>query len=363
MSAVNLMDCAPAVLETRLSDAGEPAFRARQVLQWVFQHGVTDFAEMSNLGKALRAKLQADYRFPLPTILRTEQSVDGTRKWLLEVAPGNAIETVFIPESGRGTLCISSQVGCALNCRFCATPRQGFNRNLSAAEIIAQVWLANRELGHFRHRRRVITNVVFMGMGEPLLNYDNVLTAIHLLTDHSGFGLAKRKVTVSTSGIVPGIIRLAQDSEVSLALSLHAPADALRDQLVPVNRQYRIAALLAACQYYVSHRPHATFTVEYVMLRGVNDSQEQARSLAVLLHALPVKINLIRFNCFPGCDYRCSAAPVIDSFRDTLIQAGLVTTVRRRRGFDIAAACGQLVGKVQGSARRHRLRIAREVSA
>ena len=355
-AGINPLDHDPEALAGWFDRAGEKTWRARQVLRWICRQGVTDFARMSNLGKSLRQQLQSRWRIEMPDIVSTEQSVDGTRKWLLRTDADNAIETVFIPEDDRGTLCISSQAGCPLDCRFCATARQGFSRNLSAAEIIAQVWLANRELGHFQHGRRVISNVVFMGMGEPLLNYDNLLTALRLLTDPSGFALAKRKVTVSTAGVIPGIRRLARDSDVSLAVSLHAADDDVRDQLVPLNRHYRIAALMASCRDYVSQRSNASITIEYVMLHDTNDQDWMARRLSSLLRDLPAKVNLIPFNDFPDAGYQCSTPERIAAFRQRLLDAGLVVTTRRRRGQDIAAACGQLVGAVTGRSARHRAR-------
>jgi len=350
---VNLLNYDLASLKTYFSESGEAPFRASQILKWIYHQGVTDFARMTNLSKSLRATLIETSTIKLPEIVSEQRSADGTCKWVLRVDQNNAIETVFIPEDDRGTLCISSQVGCPLDCKFCSTAQQGFNRNLTTAEIIGQVWVANRELGHFQHQRRMITNIVFMGMGEPLLNYDNVLKAIHLLTDDIAFGLAKRKVTVSTSGIVPEIDRLSQDTNVSLAISLHAVENPLRDQIVPINRRYHIEDLLSACKRYTMANGDSAVTIEYVMLKDVNDKPEHAHKLVKLLQGIPVKINLIPFNRFPGAHYSCSDPNTINTFRMILINAGLIAITRKTRGDDIDAACGQLVGKVQARALRH----------
>ncbi len=331
---------------------GETPFRATQLMKWVYHHGITDFAQMTNFSKALRAQLPGIAHFALPEIIAEQRSQDGTCKWLLRVDGQNCIETVFIPETGRGTLCISSQVGCALNCRFCATGRQGFSRNLSVAEIIGQVWLANERLGYFRQRQRIISNVVLMGMGEPLLNFDNVVTAIALMRDDFGFGLSARRITLSTAGLVPAMDKLSKASKVSLAVSLHAANDALRDVLVPLNRRYSLKALLAACRRYAEAQGGAAITFEYTMLAGVNDSLEDARRLAELLRPLPAKINLIPFNPFPDSGYTRPSQSAIDQFRETLLNAGLMTMTRKTRGDDIDAACGQLVGEVAPRAKR-----------
>jgi len=289
-------------------------------------------------------------------VLRDTTAADGTRKWLLDVGTGNAIETVFIPESDRGTLCVSSQAGCALECSFCSTGRQGFNRNLTVEEIIGQLWWANRCLGRGVTEERPISNVVMMGMGEPLANFDNVVTAMQLMLDDNAYGLSRRRVTLSTSGLVPAIDRLREECAVALAVSLHAPNDALRDVLVPINRKYPIRELLAACLRYIEKAPRDFVTFEYVMLAGVNDSVEQARELVKTVKAVPCKVNLIPFNPFPGSGYGRSGAEAVASFRDVLLQAGLVATIRKTRGDDIDAACGQLAGQVQDKTRRKQRR-------
>nr|WP_298136782.1 23S rRNA (adenine(2503)-C(2))-methyltransferase RlmN [Acidiferrobacter sp.] len=332
---------------------GERAFRAQQIFPWLHQRGVRDFAAMSNISKALAARLAESAVVAVPEMAAEHLSDDGTRKWILRLADGNAIETVFIPEAERATLCISSQVGCALDCAFCATAKQGFNRNLTASEIVGQVWFAEHRLRAERGAsERVISNVVFMGMGEPLLNMKEVGPAIHVLLDDLGYGLSRRRVTVSTAGVVPALDRLHEVAPVSLAVSLHAPDDALRDRLVPLNQKYPIAELLAACRRYVAHDARRRVTFEYAMLAGVNDSVAQARALARLLRTVPAKINLIPFNPFPGTSFERSADAVIDRFRDTLLAAGLVTVTRRTRGDSIRAACGQLAGVVKERVRR-----------
>ena len=328
----------------------EQPFRASQVMKWVYHRGVTDFADMTNLSKALRARLTDTACSALPTILSEQVSADGTRKWLLQVDDSNAIETVFIPETSRGTLCISSQVGCALNCTFCSTGKQGYNRNLSVAEIIGQVWLANQQLGHFAGHKRIISNIVLMGMGEPLLNFDNVVNAVELITDDLGFGLAHKRVTLSTAGIVPGIIKLSRRSRISLAVSLHAANDKLRDELVPINRSYPIKELLAACRRYSEATGGELITFEYVLLSGVNDSTDDARQLARLLRGVPAKVNLIIFNPFPGAAFERTDVETTDKFREILVESGIITITRKTRGDDIDAACGQLVGRVRARA-------------
>lgn len=355
----NLLDYDPAGLRDWFAGRGHKPFHADQALKWIYHHGLTDFAGMTNLPGALRAELQARAEIRPPAIINEQRSRDGTRKWLLRVDTDNSIETVFIPEPGRGTLCISSQAGCPLDCRFCATAQQGFNRNLSTAEIIGQVWLANRALGYFAHGRRVITNIVFMGMGEPLLNYANVLKAIRLLTADLGFGLARRKVTVSTAGIIPNMDRLREDSNVSLAVSLHATDNALRNELVPINRSYPLRDLLPACKRYSAGRDNEPVTIEYVLLKGVNDSEQDARELARRLRGIPAKVNLIPFNRFPGARYQCSGRETIDRFRSVLARAGIITITRKTRGDDIDAACGQLAGQVRARAARRRQDLAR----
>jgi 23S rRNA (adenine2503-C2)-methyltransferase len=348
----NLLNLDRQGLETFFTDLGEKPFRARQVMQWIHQHGVLDFAGMTNLGKTLRDKLAGVAEIRLPEITHEQVSDDGTRKWLLQLDDGNSIETVFIPEADRGTLCISSQVGCSLNCSFCHTARQGFNRNLETWEIIAQLWVARRALGWQMRDDRVISNVVLMGMGEPLLNYDNVISAMRIMLDDVAYGLSRRRVTLSTSGLIPAMKQLKQDCDVSLAVSLHAPTDELRNELVPINKKYPLAQLMAACREYVAGESRRKITFEYVMLAGVNDSDDHARKLALLLNNVPAKVNLIPFNTFPGTQYACSSEQHINRFRDILIQNGLVTITRKTRGDDIDAACGQLAGRVNDRTRR-----------
>jgi 23S rRNA (adenine2503-C2)-methyltransferase len=349
----NLLDYDRKSLESYFDEIGDKSFRAQQVLKWIYHHGVVDYQSMTNLSKTLRSNLEENTIIKLPEIVTEQRSEDGTRKWLVQIDDKNSVETVFIPESDRGTLCISSQVGCPLDCKFCSTAQQGFNRNLSTSEIIGQVWIANKALGYFESDKRIITNIVFMGMGEPLLNYDNVLKAINLLTDDLGFGLARRRVTVSTSGIIPEIDRLKEDSNVSLAISLHASNNELRNSIVPINRSYPLADLLAACKRFSEGRDDDAVTIEYVMLDGINDSLQDARGLVQCLNGLPAKVNLIPFNKFPGTNYTCSNTATINAFRDILIKAGIVTITRKTRGDDIDAACGQLVGKVVSKAARH----------
>ncbi|NJD05411.1 MAG: 23S rRNA (adenine(2503)-C(2))-methyltransferase RlmN, partial [Methylococcaceae bacterium] len=328
-------------------EIGEKPFRASQLLQWIHQRGVDDFALMTNLSKSLRGYLSEHCEIRPPAIALDQRSADGTRKWLLQVDDTNRIETVFIPEEGRGTLCVSSQVGCALACSFCSTAQQGFNRNLTVAEIIGQLWVAQRELGEEKR----ITNVVLMGMGEPLLNFSNVVDAVDLMMDDFAYCLSKRRVTLSTSGVVPALERLAEVTDISLAVSLHAPDDALRNQLVPINQKYPLKELLPACRNYIKDG-RRKITWEYVMLAGVNDSPAQARALAKLLANIPSKINLIPFNPFPGSPYRCSSRETVAHFSEILQGYGLITTIRKTRGEDIDAACGQLVGKVNDKSRR-----------
>jgi len=315
-------------------------------MNWLYKRGCDRFEDMSDLAKPFRAQLIAHGQVGLPEILTVQRASDGTCKWLLRADSSQAFEMVYIPESDRGTLCISSQVGCALDCSFCATAQQGFNRNLTTAEIVGQVWLANRELGFKPGDQRIITNVVLMGMGEPLANFRNVIPALHIFLDDLGFDLSRRRVTLSTSGLVPQIYKLAQESNVALAVSLHAPDDALRSQLVPINRLHPIAELLEACWHYIDERNGRSVTFEYVMLEDINDAPAQARALAALLVGQPAKVNLIPFNPFPGSSYRRSSEAAIARFRDELQRAGVIVTVRRTRGEDIDAACGQLVGRV-----------------
>ena len=343
---VNLLDMPRAQLEAWCATVGSKPFRARQLMNWIYKRGCDRFDQMSDLAKGFRAQLTEQAQITLPEILTVQRASDGTCKWLLRADSSQAFETVYIPESDRGTLCISSQVGCALDCAFCATAQQGFNRNLSTAEIVGQVWLANRELG-FRHGgERIVTNVVLMGMGEPLANLRNVIPALHIFLDDFGFDLSRRRVTLSTSGLVPQIYRLAQESNVALAVSLHAPDDALRSELVPINRVHPIAELLEACWHYIDERNGRSVTFEYVMLEGINDAPSQAQALARLLRGHPAKVNLIPFNAFAGTRFCGSPESTIARFRDELLRAGVMATVRRTRGADIDAACGQLVGRV-----------------
>jgi 23S rRNA (adenine2503-C2)-methyltransferase len=350
-AATNLLGLAQDQLAEFFEALGEQPFRARQLMQWVYGQGELDFAAMTTLSKILRQRLADGACLELPAIRHTERSGDGTVKWLLDVGQAQAVETVFIPESRRGTLCISSQAGCALDCAFCATAQQGFNRNLTAAEIIGQVLLANRELGAGADNRWPVSNVVFMGMGEPLANYRNLVPAARILVDDLGFGLSRRRVTVSTAGLVPQLYRLAEDCNVALAVSLHAPTDDLRDELVPINRRHPIAELLDACWHYAAARRTRDITFEYVMLRNVNDSVAQAEQLARLLRGRPAKVNLIPFNSFPGSQFQCASPQAIDRFHACLNRRGVLATVRRTRGDDIAAACGQLAGRVSDRTR------------
>lgn len=359
---VNLLDFDVDGLTAWFAQLGEKPFRARQVLRWMHRAGCDDFEQMTDVAKSLRAKLvaEAEIRGPLP--VRDSIAADGTRKWLLgvdgnEVGQGNAVETVFIPEANRGTLCVSTQVGCALECSFCSTGRQGFNRNLTTAEIVGQLWHANRALGAVRvpggeDSERVISNVVLMGMGEPLANFDAVVAALKLMLDDHGYGLSRRRVTVSTSGIVPAMDRLRETVPVALAVSLHAPDDTLRDQLVPLNRKYPLTELMAACRRYLANAPRDFITFEYVMLDGINDSETHAKALLRLVSDVPSKFNLIPFNPFPGSGYRRSPPERVRRFQEILMEAGVVATVRKTRGDDIDAACGQLAGQVQDKTRR-----------
>lgn len=345
LAPVNLLGADAPTLARFFADLGEKPFRARQLLQWIHQRGVLDFEQMTDLGKALRARLAEIAVIRPPQVAQEQLSHDGTIKWSVRVDSGNCVEMVYIPEGARGTLCVSSQVGCALNCSFCATAQQGFNRNLSAAEIIGQVWLAAQRLKSGTERK--ITNVVMMGMGEPLLNLDNVVPAMSLMIEDLAWGLSRRRVTLSTSGLVPQLDLLRERCQVSLAVSLHAPYDELRDELVPINKRYPIAELLAACKRYAKVQPKEHVTFEYVMLDGINDGEAEARALARLLRNVPSKINLIPFNPFPGNNYQRSPAPRIARFRELLQRAGYICITRTPRGDDIAAACGQLAGDVQ----------------
>ena len=351
-ATVNLLDFDAQGLAAFCETLGEKRFRATQLFRWIHQRGASDFAQMSDLAKSLRDKLAGRASVTALRAIKQHESRDGTVKWLFDVGGGNAVETVFIPETDRGTLCISSQVGCALECTFCSTGRQGFNRNLSTAEIIGQLWWANKALGATPKDERVISNVVMMGMGEPLANYDNVVTALSIMLDDHGYALSRRRVTVSTSGMVPQMDRLKEDMPVALAVSLHAPNDAIRNEIVPLNKKYPLKELMAACQRYLVKAPRDFVTFEYVMLDGVNDKPEHARELLELVKDVPCKFNLIPFNPFPNSGYNRSSDENIRVFRDILYQAGLVVTVRKTRGDDIDAACGQLAGQVQDKTRR-----------
>ncbi len=344
----NLLDLDAAALAAFFAELGEKPFRARQVLRWVHQSGESDFARMSDLAKDLRAKLAAHARVEAPRIVGDSTAADGTRKWLLKVDGANAVDAVFIPETGRGTLCVSSQAGCVLDCAFCSTGKQGFNRNLGTAEIVGQLWLANRLLEGLRP----VTNVVLMGMGEPLLNLEHVVPALRLMLDDNAYGLSRRRVTVSTSGVIPGMDELREACPVALAVSLHAPTDELRDQLVPVNRKYPIRELLAACRRYLEKAPRDFITFEYVMLDGVNDGDAEARALARIAGQVSCKFNLIPFNPFPRTEFRRSPPERIRRFAQVLQAKGVTVTTRKTRGDAIDAACGQLAGDVADRTRR-----------
>ncbi len=350
----NLLGMDRAALTAWLERRGEKPFRARQLMAWMYRRGCTDFEAMTDLAKPFRAALREEAEIRLPRVTGAQESTDGTRKWLLDSGTGNGIEMVFIPEADRGTLCVSSQVGCAMDCAFCATGAQGFNRNLTSAEIVGQVWLANQLLPARNPERPAVSNVVFMGMGEPLANYRQLVPAIKLLTDPLGFNLSKRRVTVSTSGLVPAIDHLSEECDVSLAISLHAPDNALRDELVPINRRHPLEELMAACGRYIEHGSHRHVLIEYVMLDGVNDSAGHARRLVQRLAGLNAKVNLIPFNPYPGARFGCSPRARIDRFRDIVLEAGFMTVTRRTRGDDISAACGQLAGQVRNRV-QHRL--------
>jgi 23S rRNA (adenine2503-C2)-methyltransferase len=342
----NLLGLPKAELEAYVAELGSKPFRARQLMNWLYKRGESDISAMTDLAKDFRAELSSRAEVKLPEIVKVQVASDGTRKWLLSGGNGQAFETVFIPEQDRGTLCISSQVGCVLDCSFCSTAQQGFNRNLTTAEIVGQVFLANRELGWTAGENRIITNIVLMGMGEPLANFRNVIPAIRIFLDDLGFDISRRRVTLSTSGLVPQIYKLAEEVNCALAVSLHAPNDELRNELVPINRKHNIAELLDACWHYLDEQNGRSVTFEYVMLDGVNDQPEHARQLARLLRDRPAKLNLIPFNPFPGTQYRRSSPAAIEGFRDELMQRGLVVTIRKTRGEDIDAACGQLAGQV-----------------
>ena len=380
---VNLLDFDLPQLTDYLASVGEKPFRARQLMRWVHHFGESDFERMTDLAKSLRERLAGQAEVRVPSLLADSTASDGTRKWLLDVGAGNGVETVFIPEANRGTLCVSSQVGCALECAFCSTGRQGFNRNLSVGEIIGQLWWANRALGRDARSDpatgdRIVTNVVMMGMGEPLTNFDNVVTALRVMLDDHAYGLSRRRVTVSTSGIVPNIDRLRDECPVALAVSLHAPNDALRDRLVPINRKWPLSQLLAACKRYVEAAPDQDeamdaaalgvkwkrrgsprdfITFEYVMLAGVNDQPAHARELLEITDDVPCKFNLIPFNPFPQSGFERSSSDAVRRFQQILLDAGVVATVRRTRGDDIDGACGQLAGKVNDRTRRRERRV------
>ena len=376
---VNLLGLDAQALTTFIAQIGEKPFRAKQLMRWVHRIGESRFTDMSDLAKSLREKLSQAAVVAAPPVVSDGVSEDGTRKWLLDMGDGNAVETVYIPETNRGTLCISTQAGCTLACEFCSTGRQGFNRNLTVAEIVGQLWMANRALGAIPGAEqgerggneergacgdrqginergacgdRVVSNVVLMGMGEPLHNFDNLIPALRVMLDDNAYGLSRRRVTVSTSGIVPLIDRLREACPVALAVSLHAPNDTLRERLMPINRKYPLRELFAACVRYLERAPRDFITFEYVMLSGVNDGEQQAKELIALLADVPSKVNLIPFNPFPGTEFRRSPREVIRRFSDSLNAAGIVTTTRKTRGDDIDAACGQLAGQVQDRTRR-----------
>ncbi len=363
----NLLGLSADRLAAFFAELGEKRFRVNQVLKWIHQRGVTDFALMTDLSKSLRDKLAAVAEIRAPELVEEHRSADGTRKWLVRTDGGECVEAVFIPEKDRGTLCVSSQIGCSLDCSFCATGKQGFNRNLSAAEIIGQLWTAVKSFGGFEPgAERVVTNVVMMGMGEPLMNFNNVVDAMSLMMEDCAYGLSKRRVTLSTAGVVPALERLGDVTDVSLAISLHAPNNALRNELVPINRKYPVETLIAASRKYLDKLPdtHRKVTVEYTLIDQVNDRPEHARELAQLLKSLPCKINLIPFNPFPNAGYQRVSNNALNRFRDILFQAGYTVTVRTTRGDDIAAACGQLAGDFNDKTRRkarHQQRYGRDV--
>ena len=363
---LNLLDFDAEGMQGWFGGMDEKPFRARQVLAWIHKRGAAEVGAMTDLAKELRAKLEARAEIRLPQVVGDSTAADGTRKWLLKVDGANAVDAVFIPETGRGTLCVSSQAGCTLDCEFCSTGKQGFNRNLTTGEILAQLWLAEKLLGErtnpaSRAREgRHVSNVVFMGMGEPMLNLDNVIPALRVMLDDNCYGLSRRRVTVSTSGVIPGMDRLSEECPVALAVSLHAPNDALRDRLVPINRKYPIAQLIAACNRYLERAPRDFITFEYVMLDGVNDSPAQARELLDISAQVRCKFNLIPFNPFPQSGLRRSPAERIRRFAEVLQRAGLTATTRKTRGDAIDAACGQLAGAVSDRTRRRSIPLAEE---
>jgi 23S rRNA (adenine2503-C2)-methyltransferase len=355
LAKINLLGLTQAKLEAFFLDLGEKRFRATQLMKWVHQLGETDFMAMTNMSKALRVRLMEVAEIRLPEVMQQLDSADGTRKFLIRVSGNNAIETVFIPDGERGTLCVSSQVGCSLDCSFCATGKQGFNRDLSAHEIIAQIWIAAKSFGQLRENGpRKITNVVFMGMGEPLLNFDNVVDSVNIMMHDNCYGISKRRVTISTSGVVPALDRLGQYTDACLAISLHAPNDELRNQLVPLNKKYPIAMLLDSAKRYIEGLPdtHRKMTIEYTMIDQLNDRPEHAHELAELLRDVPVKINLIPFNPFSLSNYKRVSNNALRRFQQILMDEGYTTTVRTTRGDDIEAACGQLAGQVNDRTRR-----------
>jgi 23S rRNA (adenine2503-C2)-methyltransferase len=353
MNTVNLLGFDHRAMQDFFVSIGEKPFRAKQVLKWIHQENADDFAEMTNLSKSLRAQLSEHCELVVPDIISDKLSEDGTRKWLLSVPGKSAIEMVFIPEESRGTLCVSSQVGCTLDCAFCATGKQGYNRDLTTAEIIGQLWIAKKLLAEqYQTDDRIVSNVVMMGMGEPLLNFDNVVSAMEIMQDDNCYGLSKRRITLSTAGVLPGIDRLKEQCPVSLAVSLHAPNDELRNELVPLNKKYPIKDLIDACNRYVADSNRARITFEYIMLEGVNDLIEHAEQLAELMHQVPSKVNLIPFNPFDGIEFKRSANLRIQKFRDILKRKGVTVTIRKTRGDDIEAACGQLAGEVMDRTRR-----------
>lgn len=352
---VNLLGLSADKLKAFFDGLGEKPFRVGQLLKWMHQRGVTDFQQMTDLSKALREKLAQVAEIRAPELVSQDDSADGTRKWLVRTDSGDCVEAVYIPDGDRGTLCVSSQIGCSLDCSFCATGKQGFNRDLSSAEIIGQVWIAIQSFDAFGPREdRAVTNVVMMGMGEPLMNFDNVVDAMNLMMDDRAYGLSKRRVTLSTAGVVPALDRLGDVTDVSLAISLHAPNNALRDQLVPINRKYPVETLIASARNYLTKLPdtHRKVTVEYTLMHQVNDRPQHAEELAVLLRELPCKVNLIPFNPFPNSGYERVSSKALNRFRDILSNAGYTVTVRTTRGDDIAAACGQLAGAFNDRTRR-----------
>lgn len=349
---INLLDYTLSDLEQYFIQLGEPKFRAKQIFRWVHLNGANNFAVMTDVSNSLKSKLSEIAEIKIPQLVSEHTASDGVIKWALEVGDGNKIETVYIPEEDRGTLCISSQVGCALECQFCSTGRQGFNRNLTPGEIVGQLWWANQQLGHNPKAGKIITNVVMMGMGEPLANYENVVKAMHIMLDDNAYNLSKRKLTLSTSGMIPGIDRLKEDCPVSLAVSLHASNDEVRDVIIPLNKKYPIKELMAACSRYLSSSPKDFITFEYVMLKDVNDKLQHARELTKIVGNMPCKFNLIPFNPFPNSGFESSSRDQILQFQKVLRNAGFITTIRKTRGEDIDAACGQLVGKVKDKTKR-----------